>query len=177
MPDEAALSRRIGRLRRRRRAFRLALRALAGALAAYLAFGVVFALAVVRGDSMAPALRDGDIALFLRLGGGPRAGDIVLVGMPGGAEHVKRVVALPGQTVDVDAATGELVADGQPLAEPYVYEATRAKAGAGLPVTLGEDEYYLLGDHRGNSKDSRNYGPVKAGRLHGRLLLILRRHR
>ena len=149
------------------------MRLLLTALLVYLAFGVCLGVAMVEGDSMSPTLEAGDVALFQRVGVTYRTGDIVLVETEEGTEYVKRIVALPGQTVDIRESTGELLIDGEPLLEPYIYEGTGSKAGVSYPLTLGEDEYFVLGDHRENSLDSRNYGPVRKGQLDGRMLFIL----
>ena len=176
MAPEQELDGRLKKVRRKRGVRRLALRLALTAGAVYLLLGVVFGLAVVRGDSMSPTLREGDLALFLRIVPRYQAGDVVLVEQDG-EELVKRVVALPGQTVDIDGAAGTLLVDGTPLNEPYLTERTEPKEGISYPLTLGADEYFVLGDHRENSRDSRNYGPVAGARLDGKLLLLLRRQR
>ncbi len=158
---------------RRRRAVRALLASLtATATVVVVLFGVFLAVAVVDGGSMTPTLKDGDVLVFQRVGVTYQAGDIALVRTSDGTEQVKRIVATPGQTVDIDEDTGEVLVDGVALLEPYVYEDTLAKRGVSYPFTLGEDEYFVLGDNRGNSRDSRNYGAVSADQLDGRLLFI-----
>lgn len=164
--------RRVGRKKSRKAVL---VRVLAAALIVFLLFGVFFGIAVVQGDSMEPALQSGDVAVFLRLVNGYRAGDIVVLKAEDGTQYVKRVVAVPGQTVDIDDTTGELLVDGERLSEPYVYDSTYSKEGAEYPLTLGEGEYFVLGDQRENSYDSRNYGAVTQDELCGRLLILLRR--
>lgn len=171
--EEDPIEGRLRKVRRKRSRRALLIRLLITALIVYLTFGVCLGVAVVEGDSMTPALEEGDVALFLRIGATYRTGDIVLVEMDDGTEYVKRIVALPGQTVDIREDTGELLVDGEPLLEPYISEATYAKEGVvSYPLTLGEDEYFVLGDHRANSMDSRNYGPVCKDQLDGRMLFI-----
>ena len=123
---------------------------------------------------MAPALVEGDLALFQCVLESYYTGDIALVEF-GGSRYVRRVVALPGQTVDIREETGELYVDGEPLQESYVYEGTYGKEEVPFPLTLGEGEYFLLGDHRGNARDSRNYGPATEDQLKGKLLCTLLR--
>ena len=171
--EEDPIEGRIRKVRRRRSRRALLLRLLVTAAAVYLAFGVCLGVAVVEGDSMTPALEDGDMTLFLRIGATYQIGDVVLVKMDDGTEQVKRIVALPGQTVEIRAKTGELLVDGEPLEETYVYDDTYAKTGVSYPLTLGEDEYFVLGDHREDSLDSRSYGSVRADQLDGRMLCIL----
>lgn len=138
----------------------------------FAAFRLVLGLSVVKGDSMEPALHDGDL-LVLWKPAAVEAGDVVLFRGDDGLQRVKRVVAMPGQKVEIDGDGGVLV-DGQELDEPYVYEGTARKAGTPFPLVLGEDEYFVLGDHRGNSQDSRNFGPVKGSRIEGKVTVVLR---
>lgn len=170
--DEHPIDRRLRKVRRKKDINAILLRVCVTAAAVFAIFGVVFGIARVEGSSMSPALEAGDIAVFRRVGVTYLAGDIVLVRMEDGTENVKRVVALPGQTVDIDQAAGELLVDGEVLSESYVYEGTYRKSGVDYPLVLGEGEYFVLGDNRGNSLDSRTYGPVDEGRLDGKLLFV-----
>ena len=68
---------------------------------------------------------------------------------------IKRVIGLPGETVS--EKNGIVYINGEPLEEPYTSTSTNDFD----EITLGEDEYFLLGDNRQNSKDSREIGPVK----------------
>ncbi len=170
--DEHPIDRRLRKVRRKKDINAILLRVCVTAAAVFAIFGVVFGIARVEGSSMSPALEAGDIAVFRRVGVTYLTGDIVLVRMEDGTENVKRVVALPGQTVDIDQAAGELLVDGEVLSESYVYEGTYRKSGVDYPLVLGEGEYFVLGDNRGNSLDSRTYGPVDEGRLDGKLLFV-----
>ncbi len=170
------LNERIERLQKHRGFKTLGLRLFLTALITYLLFGVVLGIALVKGDSMIPSLRQNDIVLFFRLRGEYRAGDIVLV-KPNddmNDDHIKRIVGLPGQRIDMGMEGGSLLVDEEVLSEPYIYDKTYSKATLEYPLTLGEDEYFLLGDHRENSLDSRNYGPVKGEQIDGVMLAFLR---
>ena len=140
----------------------------------FLLFHGVFRIAVVQGDSMSPALQDRDILVFLHLGAQYTTGDVVLVQGVDDTEQVKRIVGEPGERVEIDNSTGTILVDGEELEEPYIYEKTYEKAGTSFPLLLGEDEYFVLWDHRTNSRDSRNYGPVHAQQLEGKLVFLLR---
>ncbi|BDU75393.1 signal peptidase I [Mesoterricola sediminis] len=119
----------------------------------------------VAGRSMEPRLRDGDVRLVLRAwcAGRPAQGELWLAAAPGGTV-VKRVVALPGSQVEL--RDGEVWIDGAYRPEPYVAQTDRETAG---PWRTG-DGYFLLGDNRGESRDSRAWGPLPAAALEGRIL-------
>ncbi len=172
--DHDALEKRLRTLRKRKNWWGL-IRSLAITGAAiYLLFGVLFGIAVVQGDSMTPAVRDGDIVLFWRLGGDYGLGDIVLIRTEGREDYVKRICALPGETVEIDEQEGRLLVNGEPAIEPYIYSETHGKTGVAYPLTLGEDEYFCLGDNRGNSMDSRNYGAISGEEIDGKALAVFR---
>jgi signal peptidase I len=125
----------------------------------------------VTGASMEPTLRNGDYVLAfttkvpLR---DPQRGDIVIFAKKGEeVDYVKRVIGLPGEFVEIHA--GRVWVDGQVLAEPYAQGAT---ASDFAQVKLGPDEYFLLGDHRTLSRDSRNLGPVLRSQISGRAVLV-----
>ena len=111
------------------------------------------------GDSMNPALKNGDVVLVNRLVyqiKSPARGDIVVF-RPGGNEKthysIKRVVGLPGETVQI--IDGSVYIDGE-KAESDIYTSDIEYAGtAEEPVELGEDEYFVIGDSAGVSDDSR----------------------
>lgn len=151
---------------------------LAGALAALL----LRSYFVVRGDSMAPALRDGDLVYAIprrlmrrRL----RRGDIVVARSPMAAHGerrisdiiIKRIVGLPGDWVECGADGAVVVnADGP------------GSDGGGSPASsltwpCGDGEFFLVGDNRAKSGDSRKYGPVAERAIMGRVWLVAPTHR
>ena len=119
---------------------------------------------LVSGGSMRPTLDPGHRIAVAPLVRPPRRGDLVVLARTESLEVVKRVVGLPGERVRL--AAGRLEVDGAPVPEPYL----AGDAGAGeLEVELGPAEYLVLGDHRAASTDGRDFGPVGADALLGRV--------
>jgi len=111
----------------------------------------------VRGYSMEPTLYDGQYLIVSKVIyriHPPERGDIIVFHPPNGDsdDYIKRVVGLPGETVEV--RDGVTWINGVPLEEPYIASA----AGSSGPRTLGEGQYFVLGDNRANSSDSRTWG-------------------
>lgn len=126
------------------------------------------------GQSMSPAVEDGDRVLIDRAAvrlRKPQRFDIVLFSTEKSGSNIKRIIGLPGETVQIQ--DGEILIDGEKLAQPEEIRASKiAVAGeAESPVTLGEDEYFVLGDNRDASEDSRfdSVGLVKREELIGKV--------
>ena len=128
----------------------------------------------VNGPSMQDTLYTGDQLLVLNaMFCDFKAGDVVVINDYNAEPQlnetlVKRIVA-------VDSASGVVYVDGQPLDEPYAKEPTYTANGTPFPITLAEDEVFVMGDNRNHSSDSRDarLGPVKRGYLQGKALLLL----
>ncbi|MEO7912640.1 MAG: signal peptidase I [Roseiflexaceae bacterium] len=82
---------------------------------------------------------------------------------------IKRVIGLPGDTVEL--RDGAVLLNGVLLDEPYVNGAQTFCGNYCQPFTLGPDEYFLMGDNRANSLDSRSFGSIPASQLVGRVVL------
>jgi signal peptidase I len=82
---------------------------------------------------------------------------------------IKRAIGLPGDTVEL--RDGTVLINGVLLDEPYVNGAQTFCGNYCQPFTLGPDQYFLLGDNRANSLDSRSFGPIPASQLVGRVVL------
>jgi len=146
---------------------------LALALALSLGLQMVIQQRLVEGNSMEPTLHTGQRLLINRLAvsgfGEPQRGDIVVFHSWGDdKDYIKRVVGIPGEEVAIHDE--KVFVDGQALDEPYLDQVTNEHVG---PVELGDDEYYVLGDNRGNSADSRYYGPLPRDRIVGTAFLSL----
>ena len=151
-----------------------------------LVFVFFFRLNGVSGSSMYPTLVDKDYLVLESnfLYRDAKQGDIVVLYTPPFSENdellVKRVIAVGGQTVDIDFDAGVVYVDGQALDEPYTFEPTYlsyAEYGKALeyPVTVPEGELFVMGDNRNHSEDSRfsDVGCVKKESVLGKVLLVV----
>ncbi len=98
-------------------------------------------------------------------------GDIVVFRFPldPSKSYIKRVVGLPGETVSFQ--DGHAYIDGRVLSEPYV-PAGFLDHRTYQPVKLGRDDYFVLGDHRDSSNDSREWGPVSRDLIYGKAVFV-----
>lgn len=133
---------------------------------------VLFGLARVEGCSMYPEYHEGDLIIYSRVTGDIERNDVVLVEMPDGRTLIKRVIGMPGEEVYIDSQTGTVFIDGVELEEEY--GPTEPEGYLSYPAALGEGEYFVLGDNRGDSMDSRYYGPVKEEWIRGKVWMIFR---
>lgn len=132
----------------------------------------IFGVATVQGNGMEPTAGDGDIAFFYRLVGELEADDVVVYESDSG-QQVGRVVALPGDTVEV-TDEGLLLVNG--TTQPSLTgEATLpGNSGIEYPLVLGENEYFVLGDGRTQAVDSREVGVLAIGEVQGKVVALLR---
>ena len=130
---------------------------------------VLFGTSRVQGNSMYPTLADGNIIVFQRVLNSYKANDIVVYNRGDGQQYVKRIVAVEGDYVDIDDATGRLLVNGVPADEPYANGETFRGERVRYPVLLKEGEYFCLGDNRRNSRDSRDYGVIEEDMISGKV--------
>ena len=162
------IQRRRYQLQRRKNWSRLVRNLMATIIAVFVLFGVFWGIGLVRGQSMAPSFHDGDLVLFWRLAGQYNQGDVVVFKRNAKEDElIKRIVATPDDTVDVNSE-GRLMANGKVLEDIYT------KPGVEYPLTLMGDEYFVLGDKQNAAIDSRNFGPVKKTDIDGKVILIFR---
>ena len=145
-----------------------------------LVFLLFFRIIVVSGDSMYSTLVDGDYLLLLSnlFYREPENGDIVVISkkaFDNGKPIVKRVIAVEGQTVDIDFENAIVYVDGVVLEEPYINSPTSFNEGNTFPLTVAENCIFVLGDNRGVSRDSRDpiIGQIDRREVLGRAILLM----
>lgn len=126
----------------------------------------------VHGDSMRPGLHHGDLLHTMPLSwlpGGLQRGAVVVANSPAmdGVFWVKRVIGLPGEFIEF-AGDGAVLINDTPLPEPYRIGATSSDRHS-PPWLCDHYEYFLMGDNRSDSNDSRRYGPVPFRTIIGRV--------
>jgi signal peptidase I len=122
--------------------------------------------------SMQPNLHEGEYVIVDKVSytvRQPERGEIVVLRnpSPGQPDLIKRVIGLPGETIEVRG--GEVYINGQPLTEPYIQQPMGREHP---PTTLEAGQYFVMGDNRGNSSDSRELGPRPANDIVGRAWII-----
>ena len=152
------------------------------ALSVFLAAVVVIFLGKstrVVGMSMEPTLENGQqifIDRFLYVLSSPKAGDIVAF-LPNGNEnshyYIKRIIALPGESVEI--VENSVYINGEKLQEDYETSKIDDVGIVNEKIKLGSDEYFVLGDDRQNSEDSRNanVGNVKYSYIYGKAWFVI----
>ena len=151
-------------------------------IALFLRWNVVN-LARIDGSSMLPTLHSGDWVLVWRLPyrfRSPKRQEVVICHYPNRRmkackwlpqAFVKRVVGLPGELIEIHKGT--VLIDGKPVDEPYL-DPQKCRAPRSKPLRrLGRQDYYVLGDHRDRSNDSRSVGPIRRRAVRGRVVCIL----
>lgn len=135
---------------------------LVSAIVVFVCFKFLFISSLVVGSSMYPTLNDGDrgLSFIITRNIEIKRFDICVIDTDQDDKLiVKRVIGLPFDTVEYK--DNELYINGEKYEEPYLID----KYTDDLSITLGEDEYFCLGDNREISKDSRFYGPFKADQV------------
>lgn len=130
------------------------------------------------GDSMKPVLQNGDVVLVNRIvynATKPKRGDVIVFKPKGNDSshyYIKRIIALPNETVEI--IDNSIFIDGEKLEEEYQTSEIDDAGIAEEKVRLGSDEYFVLGDDRKNSEDSRNadVGNVKRSYIYGKAWFV-----
>jgi signal peptidase I len=128
----------------------------------------------VEGTSMLPRLEDHDrlfINKFVYDFSAIQSGDVVVFRYPldPGKSYIKRVIALPGDRIRIDR--GRVYVNGKLLREPYV--PLQYRDSDSMPeIEVPPDNYFMMGDHRSNSYDSRKFGPVARPLIYGKAVFV-----
>jgi signal peptidase I len=145
------------------------IRAAAIVVSAWIVFGYVLLPIHLDGISMLPTYQDGQIDFANRLAyawSSPQRGDAIAIRMAGpGVVYVKRIVALPRERVEI--VMGVVNINGQPIVEPHV---VRRAPWNMPPVTLGDDEYFVIGDNRAMRMEDHDFGRTTRDRIIGKML-------
>jgi signal peptidase I len=130
----------------------------------------------VEGTSMMPALTDQERIFINKFNyhfgiGNIERGDMVVFWFPGDLtkSYIKRVIGLPGDVVEIDH--GQVIVNGKTLVENYVPEEYRDHSSYAAR-TVPPDSYFVLGDHRSSSNDSRNWGYVDRKNIYGKAVFV-----
>lgn len=142
-------------------------------VAATVLFDMAIPRSLVDGSSMEPTFQDGNRLIVSRLhylAGGTQRGDIIVFNSleappEQGVMLIKRVIGLPGETVTM--RDGQVSIDGNLLVEEYIREACLEYRCPDQEWVLADDEYFVMGDNRNHSRDSRRFGPVAYDKIVG----------
>lgn len=147
-------------------------------------FGAIFALIYlfvaqphkVSGNSMVSTFHNGDYILTDKLSyrfGTPQHGDVIVLKNPRdeSQDFIKRIIALPGETIKIE--NNAVYVNGQLVEETYLPPDTNTPAGAFIPentlIKAGPNQYFVLGDNRSHSSDSRAWGGVTKEEIVGKV--------
>jgi len=141
----------------------------------YVMFFIIFGISPVKNDDMKPKLSAGDLMLYYRLEDKILPSD-VLVYQKDGKQFVGRVIGQPGDVINIPDEGGLMINGNLQIEDgifydtrPYDTEAVR------YPITLKDDEYFIMADMRSGAKDSRLFGAVNKKEIKGKVITILRR--
>lgn len=133
----------------------------------------------IKGASMEPNFHDGEYLITDKLTyrfKEPQRGDVIVFEAPeaAGEEYIKRIVGLPGETISVH--DGSFYINGEKLDEPYLPDSIFTKGVLFLKNDeerlIPQGNYFVAGDNRGSSSDSRYWGPITKDKITGRAFFI-----
>lgn len=142
--------------------------------AAVVAGLLIFVVGTVKvdGNSMNDTYKNGDVLYYMKVGT-PEKGDVIICDAADGRRLIKRVIASAGDTVDIDFEAGTVSVNGELLDEPYIKEPTHHEPESAVNhVTVPDGCFYVMGDNRNASDDSRNpvIGFIPESKIVGKVL-------
>lgn len=138
----------------------------------YLILSQVFLIAQAQGNSMFPAVKDGDLMIGYRLEREYSKGDVVIYEVDG-ERRVGRVAALESDVITF-SESGTIMVNGTAQTQEVVYP-TYEKDGLEYPYTVPEGCMFILGDYRTQSEDSRDFGAIPVKNVKSKVITVLRR--
>ena len=132
----------------------------------------VFLITQMKGNGMYPALEDGDLILAYRLQKEYTKNDVVVYQAEGQLQ-LGRILGRGGDVISMDDS-GSLRVNGTTQGGEILYP-TYPREGAEYPYVVPEGHFYLMGDYRTQTKDSRDFGPIPEDALQGKVITLLRR--
>ncbi len=127
---------------------------------------------LVSGASMEPSFHNGNFLIVDEITyrfRQPERGEVIVFKYPGNEKEyfIKRIIGLPGETLTVDGNTVSITTHDGPVILTEPYKKADIRPAGPKTVTLGEQEYFVMGDNRGNSFDSRSWGPLSKKEITG----------
>lgn len=150
--------------------------ALALVLIVWCLFGWFLGLMTAPTADMYPRIDAGDLVLYYRLEKDVPVHDVAVY-VKNGNTLLGRVVAKCGDTVDITDKNELLINDHYTAENGIFYSTPKYEGGIEFPVTLGEDEYFILADSREGGMDSRYFGPISKDEIKGSVITIIRRNK
>lgn len=134
----------------------------------------------VDGESMTDTLQNGELMFVTKpeyIWGTPSRQDVIICRYPNRTEYfVKRLIAVPGDTVEIkydrESGVNSVYVNGEVVEEPYLTPARNDNDNSMAPITLKEDEFFVLGDNRDNSNDSRYVGTLHRSQIAGHVRFV-----
>ncbi len=137
-------------------------------------FGVVFGLTPMANADMQPAVCAGDLMLYYRLDKNLKSDDVVVF-QKEGIQYTGRIVAVPGDVVEITDESDLMVNKSTVMEDNIFYTTPAYDSEVEYPLALKEDQYFILCDNREGAKDSRSFGVVDTGEIKGKVITIVRR--
>lgn len=143
---------------------------IAVAIALVVVFFFVIGVSKVDGESMLPTLKNNQVLVFSRFDKNYGRGDIIAIDMPNGDYYVKRIIGIAGDRIDIQ--DGIVYLNGIALEEDYYTQGKTMTSSdlVSFPLIVSEGKYFVLGDNREHSKDSRDIGEVSYYAILGKIL-------